>query len=97
MILLDTPLSGLNGLCLQDFWQLPVTKDFAQPEYYIGQTVLHVMKVKGGEILHPVQIIGALWTGLDWEYAVSLTEKHPEFEEEDCEWMLLNDWQLEAM
>jgi len=97
MISLDTPLSGLDGLCLQDFWELPVSKDFDQPQYYLGQTVLHCMKVPQGEILHPVEIVGISWTGDGWDYEVWLPSNHPKFEKEDREIAWLREWQLEAL
>ena len=86
-----------QSFCSQDFWQLPVTKEFDQPEYYIGQTVFHLMKVEQGEILHPVTVHGVAWTGVDWEYLVELPPSHPRFKKEDREWDWLGDYELEAM
>lgn len=99
MISLDTPLAGLDGSCLKDFWQLPVSKkgfDF-QPKYYFGQILFHKMKMPAGEILHPVEIIGIQWMGVDWTYYCELPEDHPKFEEGECEALWLDVWQLEAM
>lgn len=79
------------------FWHLRINKNYDKPEYYIGQTVLHRIKVSQGEILHPVTIFGVLWTGIDWEYAVQFPENHPHFQPEDSEWDWLDDWQIEAM
>jgi hypothetical protein len=81
----------------EDFWQLKISKEFDQPEYYIGQQVLHRIRVRGGEILHPVEVIGLHWTGVDWSYGVLFPEDHPEFEDEDNEWAWVDWHQLEAM
>ena len=67
-------------------WEIPdddYFQGFYHPEYFIGQTILHRMKVTGGEILHPVKVIGLWWTGVDWEYEVLLPPDHPEWVEED--------------
>jgi hypothetical protein len=96
MLALDTPVLGISRQASQ-FWRLRISKNYDKPEYYIGQTVLHKMKVRQGEILHPVTVIGLFWSGLDWEYAVQLPEDHPQFELENHEWDFLNDWLLEPM
>jgi hypothetical protein len=98
MLSLDASLSA--NCSYQDFWHLPVSKELCSsaPEYFIGQTVFHRMKTVGGEILHPVEVTGTRWTGIDWEYSVVLPPEHPMFEEEDCEWLSdLNHWNLEAL
>ena len=90
----------LNLACSRSaFWNLPETdffSDFYQPAYYIGQTVLHRMKVEGGEILHPVKVMGIRWTGMDWEYEVLFPPDHPECQE-DITGELLEDWQIEQI
>jgi hypothetical protein len=93
------PFSSLLQNCAAPCcsYSLQIIGDCDQPEYYIGQLVLHRMKRSNGEILHPVQIIGLYWTGIDWEYAVSLPPDHPQFVEEDHEWDFLNYWLLELM
>ena len=88
---------SLEAPCSQDFWQLQISTEFEKPEYYIGQTVLHRIKVNRGEILHPVKVIGLLWSGIDWYYYVLLPEDHPEFKVEDSEWTEVENWELEAM
>ncbi|MEH1903089.1 MAG: hypothetical protein V7L04_17165 [Nostoc sp.] len=79
------------------FWRLRISKEFAKPEYYIGQTVLHKIKVRQGEILHPVTVIGLRWSGFDWMYAVELPEDHPQFEPEDHGWDETEGYLLEPM
>lgn len=96
MLPVESPYRVSEPACLY-FWQLPVTKEFEQPKYYIGQIVLHIIKQEKGEILHPVKIIGIFWTGGKWEYAINLPKEHPEFQEEEDEVTLVNDWNLEAM
>ena len=93
--LLDSSLK-LENFAI-DFWHLPINKDFSQPEYYIGQTVLHCMKVPLGEILHPVDIVGISWNGERWDYEVWLPSNHPQFEEQDHEVAWLTEWELEAL
>ena len=96
MLALDAPPLGISGEASK-FWRLRITKEFDKPEYYIGQTVLHKMRVRQGEILHPVTVVGLKWTGIDWEYAVELPENHPQFEPENHTWAELNHWLLEQM
>lgn len=93
------PFSSLLQGCVASHcsYSLKIIEEFGQPEYYIGQLILHRIKLCNGEILHPVQVCGVLWTGIDWEYAVTLPSDHPQFVEEDHEWDLLNDWLLEPM
>lgn len=74
----------------QDFFE-----DFYQPEYQIGQLVLHKIKVADGEILHPVKIIGYCWVGVDWEYDVLFPTDHPKYKFEDCGGDQLAEWQIE--
>jgi hypothetical protein len=93
-------LNTAPGLCVndsEDFWLLRVSKDFDQPEYFIGQTVWHRMKHPAGEILHPVEVIGLWWNGLDWNYIVSLPEDHPQFVPENNQVIEVEDWQIEEM
>lgn len=97
MVASNAPNSGCENASALDFWHLRVTKTFNKPEYFIGQTVLHKMKVKQGEILHPVIVFGLRWTGAGWEYAVQLPEDHPQFRPEDHEWDELDMWQIEPM
>lgn len=85
-----------NANALQ-FWHLRISKVFKKPEYYIGQTVLHKMRVQQGEILHPVTVIGMYWNGFSWCYAVELPEDHPEFEIENHQWDFMDYFQLEPM
>jgi hypothetical protein len=96
MLAVDAPTLGIFSQAPQ-FWRLRITKEFDKPEYFIGQTVLHKMKVRQGEILHPVTVVGLHWTGIDWEYAVEFPEDHPLFELEENEWADLAHWQLEPM
>ncbi|MEA5620882.1 hypothetical protein VB711_24030 [Cronbergia sp. UHCC 0137] len=79
------------------FWRLRVTKEFTKPKYYIGQTVLHRMKKRNGEILHPVHIIGLWWTRYNWMYCIKLPEDHPEWIFEDHEWIEVEESQIEEM
>ncbi|MHC5915547.1 MAG: hypothetical protein ACYTXE_32160 [Nostoc sp.] len=85
MLAVDVPTLGICDRAPQ-FWRLRITKEFDKPEYFIGQTVLHKMKVRQGEILHPVTVIGIRWSGSDWAYAVEFPEDHPQFEPEDHAW-----------
>ncbi|MDZ8260636.1 hypothetical protein [Nostoc sp. ChiQUE01b] len=96
MIALDAPSLG-NFRQASKFWRLRVSKEFSKPEYYIGQTVLHKIKVKQGEILYPVTVLGLSWTGMDWQYSVSLPEDHPWFEPDDNEREWVDDHELELM
>ncbi|MTJ11840.1 hypothetical protein FJR11_04360 [Anabaena sp. UHCC 0187] len=79
------------------FWRLRVTKEFTKPKYYIGQTVLHRIKRKNGEILHPVYISGLRWDGIGWAYAIDLPEDHPYWIFEDGEWQESEEENLEEM
>jgi hypothetical protein len=97
MLALNAPVSGCCDVNALKFWHLKITKNFDKPEYYIGQAVLHRMKVKQGEILHPVTIIGMYWTGFDWSYFIQLPSDHPHFEEENHGWDEVDNHQLEAM
>ena len=96
MLAVDGPILG-NFRQASQFWRLRVSKEFSKPEYYIGQTVLHKTKVKQGEILYPVTVLGLSWTGLDWQYRVSLPEDHPWFEVDDNESEWVDDHELEPM
>lgn len=97
MIAVNAPVSGCLNANALDFWHLRISKNFDQPEYYIGQTVLHRMKVKQGEILHPVKVVGISWTGVDWQYAVKLPREHPCFEVDDNEREWLDSHEVEPM
>ncbi|WP_138506716.1 hypothetical protein [Nostoc sp. PA-18-2419] len=98
MLASDAPTLGCrcsaNAL---KFWHLRISKTFSKPEYYIGQTVLHKMKVKQGEILHPVEVIGICWTGRDWQYAVELPEDHPWYQVNNYETEWFDNFQVELM
>ena len=96
MIASDAPTLGIFRQASK-FWRLRITKKFDKPEYYIGQTVLHKIKVRQGEILHPVTVIGLYWTNIDWMYFIQLPEDHPQFKTEDHEWDEVEDHQLEPM
>ena len=98
MLAVDAPKLGscCNANAFK-FWHLRIIKTYNKPEYYIGQTVFHLIKVRQGEILHPVTVIGLRWTGRDWEYAVQLPKDHPQFEPENHEWDELNHWLIEPM
>ncbi|MDZ8227098.1 hypothetical protein [Nostoc sp. ChiVER01] len=96
MLAADGPTLG-NFRQASKFWRLRVSKEFSKPEYYIGQTVLHKTKVKHGEILYPVTVLGLSWTGMDWQYMVSLPEDHPWFEVDDNEREWVDDRELEPM
>lgn len=92
---LESPYRVGEPACLY-FWQLPVTKKYPLPKYYLGQIVLHVIKRPNGEILNPVEVIGLWWTGAEWEYLVELPPHHPSFKSEE-EVVYLEEWQLEGM
>jgi hypothetical protein len=77
--------------------RLRITKEFDKPEFFIGQTVLHKTKVKQGEILYPVTVVGLSWTGMDWQYSVSLPEDHLWFKADDNEREWVDDQELEPM
>jgi hypothetical protein len=96
MLAVDVPTLGICDRAPQ-FWRLRITKEFDKPEYFIGQTVLHRIKVRQGEILHPVEVIGIFWTGIDWQYGVSLPEEHPWFEVDDREVEWVDDHEVEPM
>lgn len=96
MLAVDAPTLGIFSQAPQ-FWRLRVSKEFDKPEYFIGQTVLHKMKVRQGEILHPVTVIGVRWCGAGWMYAVEFPEDHPQFELEDHAWDELEEYLLETM
>lgn len=99
MLAVDTPnLGNCRNANALNFWHLSISKTFgSKPEYFLGQTVLHKMKVRQGEILHPVKVIGVRWSGVDWVYAVALPEDHPQFVPEDHQWDEYEGWILEAM
>jgi hypothetical protein len=96
MLALDAPVLGISGQASQ-FWRLRISKNYDKPEYYIGQTVLHKIKVKQGEIMYPVTVVGLSWTGMDWQYSVSLAKDHPWFETDDNEREWVDDRELEPM
>jgi hypothetical protein len=96
MLAVDAPTLGIFSQAPQ-FWRLRITKEFDKPEYFIGQTVLHKTKVKQGEILYPVTVVGLSWTGMDWQYSVSLPEDHPWFKPDDNEREWVDDRELEPM
>lgn len=96
MLAVDVPTLGIYDHAPQ-FWRLRITKEFDKPEYFIGQTVLHKMKVRQGEILHPVTVIGVRWAGFGWMYAVEFPEDHPQFELENHGWDELEGYLLETM
>lgn len=97
MLASNAPNLGCFNANALDFWHLRISKAFGKPEYYIGQIVLHRMKVKQGEILHPVVVLGIAWTGGDWEYTVKIPPEHPWFEVDDREREWIREDQLEAM
>lgn len=88
----NSPNPGLTDYNALHFWHLKITKDFPQPKYYIGQTVLHVINAPLGEILHPVKIVGIIWTGCNWEYELDLPDNHPDFAYYEDEVI----WELES-
>lgn len=98
MLAVDAPNLGsccnVNAL---KFWHLRISKTFDKPEYYIGQTVLHRIKVRQGEILHPVIVIGLWWNANSWVYFIELPEDHPLFDPSEHQISEAEDWQLEAM
>ncbi|MEH2399668.1 hypothetical protein [Nostoc sp.] len=96
MLAPDAPTLGIFQQASK-FWRLRVSKEFDKPEYYIGQTVLHKIKVRQGEILYPVTVLGLSWTGMDWQYQVSLPEDHPWFQVDDNELEWVDDRELEPM
>jgi hypothetical protein len=96
MLAVDVPTFGIYDRVPQ-FWRLRVSREFDKPEYFIGQTVLHRIKVRQGEILHPVKVIGLRWTGFDWIYSVQLPEDHPQFKDEDHGWDEVEGYEVEPM
>ncbi|WP_375449144.1 hypothetical protein [uncultured Nostoc sp.] len=96
MLAVDVPTLGIYDRAPQ-FWRLRITREFDKPEYFLGQTVLHKIKVRQGEILHPVTVLGLRWSGVDWNYFVELPENHPWFEVENREFEWLDHWQVEPM
>jgi len=93
MISLNTSFQGCVAACCT---ALPIIGDFYQPEYHIGQLVLHRICRPAGETLYPVHVIGVFWSGFDWQYAVELSQYHPWFEVNDreVEWVDFNELQL---
>lgn len=79
------------------FWHLRITRNFALPKYYIGQTVFHVIKVKQGEILHPVTIIGIAWNRTSWDYQIELPSDHPHINCDDLELLWLFENEIEPI
>lgn len=96
-MLADSPFWGLDCDDAPRFWYLRVSRVFSQPRYYIGQAVFHVMKVKQGEILHPVTIIGIGWNRARWEYEVELPMNHPHLDCDDLEYVWLFENEIEPM
>lgn len=96
MLASDVPVFSLAGKSPR-FWHLRISRDFDKPKYFIGQTVLHKIQVRQGEILHPVELIGISWTGIDWQYSAKLPDDHPWFRFEDNEVEWLDEHQIEAM
>lgn len=98
MLAVDAPVSAMccsaNAL---KFWHLRITKNFPLPKYYIGQAVFHVMKVKQGEILHPVTIIGIGWNRTGWDYEVELPSDHPDLNLDDLEYSWLSENEIEPI
>lgn len=97
MLAVEAPISDCCNANAFRFWHLPISKAFEKPKYYLGQTVLHLIKVRQGEILHPVTVIGLWWTGVDWMYFVEFPEDHPQFKHEDNEFAEVAEWQIEPM
>ncbi|HLP89083.1 MAG TPA: hypothetical protein VK184_10905 [Nostocaceae cyanobacterium] len=79
-------------------WFLKISQEFSQPEYFIGQTVLHATAVTGGEILYPIKIIGISWDiqKQSWEYDAELPLDHPDFDPKVRIWSFQN-WELKAI
>ncbi|MBD2569864.1 hypothetical protein H6G59_18575 [Anabaena lutea FACHB-196] len=59
--------------------------------------MLHRIRKKNGEILHPVYIDGLRFSGAEWVYAVNLPEDHPDWILEDSEWAEVEEEDLEEM
>ncbi len=91
------PFSELRRTNFDDFFSMPIATDFSKPEYYIGQYVLHKVKVPTGEILYPVRIIGVFWTGENWEYSIELPCYHRFYVYEDKEIDWTEEYFLESM
>ena len=96
MLAVNAPTLGIFQQASK-FWRLRVSKEFDKPEYFIGQTVLHRIKVRQGEILYPVTVVGLSWTGIDWQYNVALLKDHPWFKPDDNEREWVDDRNLEPM
>lgn len=96
MLPLNSPFR-VNDPAYLYFWQLPISKEFPLPKYYIGQVVFHRMQKKQGEILHSVVVIGISWNGIDWEYGIEFPEDHPQFKPRDAERDWVDEWRLEPI
>lgn len=83
-----------GSLC---FWHQPVSKEFSQPQYFIGELALHVMRVPKGYVLHLVKVVGAYWTGIDWQYAIELPTDHPYYKKLDGEFEWVDEVYLEKL
>lgn len=91
------PFDELRRTDFNDFFSMPIAADFSKPAYYIGQFVLHKVKVPTGEILYPVRIIGVSWTREDWQYSIELPCYHRFYVYEDREIDFVSEYMLEAM
>ena len=95
-MLQHSPFRLTEPACLY-FWQLPITKKYKLPKYYVGQVVLHRINQPNGEILHPVEVLGLWWNGCDWVYMIEFSTTHPEFKDREREIEEVEEFQLEAI
>lgn len=76
------------------FWRLRVARDFSKPKYYIGQTVVHVVKRPNIEYRIHVDVLGLAWSGSDWQYMIEMPEYHPFFKPDQSDWDWVDDNEL---
>jgi hypothetical protein len=88
---------GLSIPAFQTNWFIRVSKKYSLPEYYPGQVVFHVMLAPGGYIAHPVEVVGLIWNGIDWDYWIELPPDHQRYNEEDSCQMEVDSSNLEPM
>jgi hypothetical protein len=93
MISLDMPFWGLPCGIVR-FWRLRVARDFSKPKYYIGQLVVHVVKIHDTEYRIHVDVLGLAWTGMDWQYMIEMPEYHPFFRPNESDWHWVDDKEL---
>jgi hypothetical protein len=70
-----------NHANTKNCWYLPISQKFSQPEYYLGQKVLHKIE-KDSKTPYPAQIVGITWNPQKstWKYEIELSSEHPEYQ-----------------